>query len=91
MAACVDLLADFFTRLEMDGVLGLGDQFLTRFGVVSTAGWPEVQAEAAEATDLDAPPLTQGVAHLFDQRVDGKRNFFFRQPGEFTAHAGNQF
>src|SRR5690606_42026366 len=70
--ALVDLLAQGLAGLEVGHALLGNHHALARTRVASDARRAAIDRETAEAPDLDAVALHQGVAHGVEDRLDGE-------------------
>src|SRR5215469_12277812 len=68
----VHAIAQVFARLEVRHVLARQRHGVTGFGVAPHAWRTEMQREAAEAADLDAPPGGECAAHALENHLHGQ-------------------
>ena len=87
-AARIDSLAEILARLEVRNVLAGQGHCLTGLGIPADSRGPEMQRETPEASNLDALPLGQRIAHQIQQVLDRKLDVFRRQ---VLLLAGNGF
>jgi hypothetical protein len=66
-------LSHCFARPEMGNALGLDNHIVFRGWVATGMRWVVVQAEATEASDLDALAMGQRLGHLVEKSADRKR------------------
>src|ERR1700741_3072699 len=78
-AAVVHALTQVLAGLEVRDVLARERDRLPGLGVASLARWPEVQREAAEATNLDALTLRERIAHDLENLLERELDVLRRQ------------
>src|SRR5438552_5739180 len=86
----VDAFSQFLAGLEMRDVLFRHLDPLAGLGVASGAGRPVVEAEAAEAADLDSLPLGQAFGHGVEDHLHRDFGVFGYQLRELRRQAADQ-
>ena len=62
---------EFFAGLEADGFAGRNVDFFPGAGIAADAGLARLDAEDAEAAELDALPAAEGLLERFENGFDG--------------------
>lgn len=89
--AVVHTVTQILARFEMRHILARQGDRITGLGIAAHARRAKMQRETAEAANLDAPPRRQGIAHLFQYRLDGKFDVLAGKMALFPGDDLDQF